>query len=1158
MGLSMSDAPTPFLLDGPLPWGISAIEASAGTGKTFTLSSLVVRYIAEAGVTVDEHLVVTFTRAAAAELRDRVRARISEAVIALRENSTIPDDRLLTHLLNTDDNERQLRLERLETALNDFDAATITTIHGFAQQILATLGVRAPGDPDARLVDDTSDLVLAVASDHLAALSIGVERPALMADSAYGRIASAALQHGAEPAALLPKLDELVNGVKQILGNPGMRLAPEPDDDGVEAPMAVMRELILAIAETVQKRRQAAGTMSFDDILTRLRDALHNEHGDARDALRRRFRVALIDEFQDTDLVQWDIFSTIFAPSDRAESPMPQSSLVLVGDPKQAIYAFRGASVDTYLQAMATPGVQRASLPTNWRSNGAVIAGLHALFDGATFGDTIPFVPVSATASNEPKRLLLNGSPAPGLAIRLSSPSGFGRDAKGKYLLSGAAQVLVKSDLVNQVLELLQTGQLPTEHTHRPVVPSDIAILVGSNREAQSFQRALSDAGVPAVVLRSGNVFESPAAQQWRRLIAAVAQPSNAARARAAAIGWFFGWTPEQLDAASDTEVATVQGQLHDWAETLQKRGLTAFFNKVANQSEVASHVLGRPEGDRSLTDLQHLAEVVQVEAGNRQVSAASLVDLLDELAARRDETEAEATQRRVETDADAVQVVTMHSSKGLEFPIVLCPSLGQPGTADYKLPVVYTTSGQRVLDLRKNVAKNGAPEEARAAATDERQGERLRLAYVALTRAQHHVVAWWADRNESGKTPLGKLLFARDATGAIDPVAFAGAKVEVPSDEDALGVLAPFVARGAEGMNAPALSISAMPGHPQEPYARYTAPTFEGTDSLDIRRLDRRLDRVPERWSFTLITNRQASRLEDSGLKSDEAQQPLVVVPELSDSELAWGNVPGSAAFGTLVHLVYEQIDFCAADLRAEVSAWVAQLGRSADWPADEKVIVDGIVQAIQTPLGQPFGDLSLHAFTRADRLDELGFELNLGQSGSRATGSQIGEAILRHLPPGDPLATWAADVARGAFDVTLAGHLTGSIDIVLRHPVDNTYFVVDYKTNKLSVPGEPTSGADYAPPRLPEAMAHHHYPLQGLLYTVALHRFLRWRLADYDPDRHLGGMAYLFVRGMTGPDTPVSHDKAFAGHRQGVYCWRPAAALIVELSDLLDGVTQ
>ncbi len=1154
----MSDLTQPFVLDGPLPWGVSAIEASAGTGKTFTLSSLVVRYIAEAAVTVDEHLVVTFTRAAAAELRDRVRARISEAVSALREQKAHPDDLLLTHLLNAEDDERALRLGRLEDALNDFDAATITTIHGFAQQVLATLGVSAPGDPDARLVDDTTDLVAAVASDHLAALSIGIEQPALLVDLPYGRIASAALTDGAEPAALLPKLDDLVTGVKQVLGNPGMRLAPDSDEDGVETPIVLMRALILAVADTVQQRRRASGTMSFDDILTQLRDALRNEHGGAKEALRRRFRVALIDEFQDTDLVQWDIFSTIFAPSERTQSPGSLSSLVLVGDPKQAIYAFRGASVDTYLQAMATPGVQRSSLPTNWRSNGAVIAGLHALLEGATFGDNIPFVPVSATAANEPKRLLLNGTPSPGVAIRLSSHSGFGRDSKGKYLRAPAAKLLIKSDLVNQVLELLQAGELPSGTQHRPVMPSDIAILVSSNAEAQSYQRALSATGVPAVVLRSGNVFESPAAQQWRRLIAGVAQPSNASRARAAAIGWFFGWTPEQLDAASDTEVASVQSQLHDWSETLQKRGLTAFFNGVANQSEVASHVLGRPDGDRSLTDLQHLAEVVQVEAGSRQVIAASLGDLLDELAARRDETETEATQRRVETDADAVQVVTMHSSKGLEFPIVLCPSLAQPGPGESSSPVVYTSSGQRVLDLRKNTARGGAPEEARAAATDERRAERLRLAYVALTRAEHHVVAWWVDQRDSAKSPLGKLLFARDSTGSLDPAAFARPTVEVPSDEDALDFLSPVAARGADAFIGSALSISSMAGYPQDPYYRYTAPTLAGVEALDIRHLDRTLDRVPERWSFTLITNRQASWLEEHGLRSDEAPQPLVVVPESHDSELPWANVPGSAAFGTLVHLVYEQIDFCAPDLTAEVAGWVEQLGRSADWPADNEVIVDGIVKAIQTPLGQPLGDLSLRSFTRADRLDELGFELNLGQRGSRATGAQIGKTIQRHLSPGDPLETWAADVARGTFDVTLAGHLTGSIDIVLRHPTDNTYFVVDYKTNKLSAPGQATSGIDYSPARLPEAMAHHHYPLQGLLYTVALHRFLRWRLADYEPDRHLGGMVYLFVRGMTGAETPVSPEKAFTGHRQGVYFWRPAAELILELSDLLDGTPQ
>lgn len=234
---------------------------------------------------------------------------------------------------------------------------------------------------------------------------------------------------------------------------------------------------------------------------------------------------------------------------------------------------------------------------------------------------------------------------------------------------------------------------------------------------------------------------------------------------------------------------------------------------------------------------------------------------------------------------------------------------------------------------------------------------------------------------------------------------------------------------------------------------------------------------------------------------------------------------------------------------MRSEIGRVVDELGKWNEWPADVSVIKEGIHQAMTTPLGPTFGGLALAEIRRQDRLDELVFDFGCGIN-TPATDREIGELILEHLEPGHGLEPWAQEVAAGAFGVELQGHLTGSVDAVIRLHDPQRFVVVDYKTNSVSEPGMPLMSSDYHPDNLVMAMANHHYPLQALLYGVALHRYLRWRLRNYDPTLHLGGVAYLFVRGMTGADTPTD-----GGRPHGVFSWNPTPGLITALSDLLNG---
>jgi exodeoxyribonuclease V beta subunit len=1119
----------------PLPPGRFAIEASAGTGKTYTLAGLVVRYVAEEGVPIDEILLVTFTRAAAAELRDRVRTRLIEAAAALRSPTAPLGDALLVRLAGDD---RSEALSRLDHAIADFDAATITTIHGFAQKVLSTLGSAAPGDLEATLVDDTNDLVSAVCADALVAESVA----------------------SPQTAGQLPSLLTLHGTVKRILSNPGIELIPGPVDGDSNPEAARQRRLIDRALSDVDRRRRTGGTLSFDDVLTQLRDALQRSPG-AMASLRRRYRVALIDEFQDTDPVQWDLFSQLFG------RPEDGSTLILVADPKQAIYAFRGANVHTYLKAAYQEGTTHSTLGTNWRSDGVVLRATGHLLGGATFGDQrIGFVPVSAAPDHEDRRLVSRtGDPLPGLCLRAALGSDITRTSRGA-IQTDDGEAAIARDLAQQVYALLNSACLPktgTDSPSRRVRPGDVAVLIGKHAEAIPFQTELVRRGIPAVVNRGGSVLQSVAAAHWRWLLTALTRPADPTRARAAALSWFFGWPAEEIELADAGQLGAIQEQLFRWVEILDSHGTVDFCAQLWSDSGITSRVLGLPGGDRHLTDLDHIATLLQSKGSGHRLSAVGMLSFLDQLEREVEiDPENDVTARHVESEAEAVQIMTIYAAKGLEFPIVCVPTLWRNSYATAKAVVFENdAAGTRVFDVANKelwpTKKAAAARKDLAAA--EAVGENLRLLYVALTRAQHQTLVWWTRASGSDITGLARVLFSRDG-GLIDPDRFNALKVDLPRDDDVKAAL--DLAFGPAG-DAIATAVTGLADEFVDPWDDdAVAPPAA---RLELATLDRELDRRTRRWSFTAISNRAHSddldpedeSLGDAGATDEPVDvSDRLVSEEPTTSDLVLGAVPGGAQFGTLVHKVLEHIDFAAADLQSELRVHVHDELHWNPWPVDEAVLISGLRSAIETPLGPLFAGQCLRDFSRRDYLSELNFELRLGEDSGLATDAGIGAVILRHLPANDVLRPWAESLARGLFHVELAGHLTGSIDLIVRvtdpaHPeAEPTYVVVDYKTNKLSAFGRDSRSVDYDQAHLPAAMAEHHYPLQSLLYAVAVHRYLRWRLPNYDPATHLGGAAYLFVRGMVGPDTPT-----IDGRPNGVFGWRIPPALVTDLSDLLDG---
>ncbi|UPW03764.1 UvrD-helicase domain-containing protein [Rhodococcus pyridinivorans] len=1089
--------PADFDLLGRLPSGTTVLEASAGTGKTYAIVGLATRFVAEGRAHLSDLLLVTFSRAATQELRERTRNRFAQVATALAdpESARASTDMLVRHLASEDVDARRARLRQ---ALSDFDSGTISTTHGFCRRMLDELGIAGEREPDVTVVEDVDDLRVEVVDD------LYLRR--------YGR--------GQAPITYA----EAAVAAKEAIFDPQAELAPN-DADGTAAGERV--EFARAVREEVERRKRRLGLRDFDDQLSLLHAVLGDpEHGDAAcRRMRARFSVVLVDEFQDTDPKQWEILRRAFHG---------HSTLVLVGDPKQAIYAFRGAEVLSYLDAVSESDTY-CELTTNWRSDGDLVRALEHVHLGAALGDPrIVVNPVKAAAADS----RLSGIAS--LRVRHLPRAGAGplNDWGFPQNLDGL-RGRVARDVAADIVRLLDDENVTVDLGSGPerVQPGHIAVLVRKHKQVTLVHDALTKANVPCVVAGGTSVFATPSAQHWLWVLYALEQPHRADRVRLAALTPLLGRTMTDIDSEGEALVVEVGGLLRELNDVYARTGFAAVFERLASFGSVEARLLDQPSGERTLTDIRHVAQLLEDVASAQSLGLAALTRWLEDRINDPDRGGADRI-RRLDSDAAAVQILTVHGSKGLEFPVVHVPYGWDAAKNPEPDKLLLHENGRRILDVG---GKSGPGYVARRRQHElEEAGEELRLLYVAVTRAQCALTLWWAPSTPTSRSPLHRLLFARDPGSAE-----VSAEGRIGHDEAMAEEFDRWAAR-ADGV----IAAEAVGPHPI-PVLRWTRPRVE-TGPLAAARFDRVVDENWRRTSYSALT----ASVHDAPVVSGEVEEPVTTdepaEPPLSAPEAAregipspMNGLPGGTIFGTLVHAVLEVVDTSAADLEAELLDCCHETVRRQMSPIDPVQLAAALLPVMRTPLG-PLGR-TLADFTPSDRLSELDFELPLTGGDSpvpvTVTLDAVGGLLRRHLPADDPMATYA-DLVRTLESVPLRGYLNGSIDAVLR--TDGPRFVVvDYKTNRLAPVDELTT-AHYTRESMAAEMLRAHYPMQALLYSVALHRYLRWRMRDYDPHVHLGGVQYLFVRGMAGPDSPPG---------SGVFDWHPPADLVTDLSDLLAG---
>ncbi|HEU5454801.1 MAG TPA: UvrD-helicase domain-containing protein, partial [Nocardioides sp.] len=1021
--------PAPFDIRGPLPTGTTLLEASAGTGKTWTIGALVTRYVAEGVCPLEQMLVVTFGRAASQELRERVRAQLVEAERALADDPALAPDQpsdLIDLLLACDDDERALRHRRVAEALAGFDAATIATTHQFCSMVLGSLGVAGDTDARARLVEDLDELLVEVVDDlYLRAFAYTDHDPA------FG-------------------YSEALSIARAAVSDPQARL--EPADEDTATPAGRRVSFAAAVRDEMERRKRRLGILSYDDLLAQLARALEDEDAPARARMRQRWKIVLVDEFQDTDPVQWEVLDRAFSG---------HATMVLIGDPKQAIYAFRGGDVTTYLAAAGT-ATTTMTLPVNWRSDAALLASFQSVLAGAELGD--PQIVVHDVAAHHPgTRLEGVPSPAP-FRMRVLRRDQWGRRGE-KPLLVSQTRPHIARDLALDIRNLLASG---ARFDGRDLEPRDVAVIAYRHMDLAAAREALHEVGVPAVIAGGGSVFATPAAVEWLTLLEALEQPHRSSRVRAAALTCFFGHTARELDEAGDQLTDEVAETLRSWAEVFALRGIAAVM-EAANARGLPSRVLSLVGGERRLTDLRHIGQVLhEVGTSDGLRVVALLTWLRGQIAEGRAGRGTERT-RRLDSDAAAVQLVTIHASKGLEYPVVYLPSLGDRNVPKPSTPLFHDDRGHRCRAVGGPTA--GAWQDHCRRWRQEDDGEWLRLLYVAITRAKSQVVCWWAPTRNTPASPLQRIVQGRSPGMARVPD-----EVALVTDDQA----ADFFERWrASGGPSPEPAVHADPG---------ADPPRPDVPPLTVRAFQRTVDAAWRRTSYSSLTAVEVTLPPVGGVasepevfaKDDEEVGPAAVAGVdrgLGGIDLAspMADLPVGATFGSLVHAVLEHADPEAPDLRAELIGHIDdQLVR---WPVDldRDQLADALVGVCDSPLG-PLAPTTLRQIPLRDRLRELDFELPLsgGDLTRSAAGARLGDLVpllRRHLPEGDPARSYAQTLEQPALGgQSLRGYLTGSVDVVLRLPGPR-YLVVDYKTNWLGGHDAPLTAAAYRPEALAAA---------------------------------------------------------------------------------------
>ena len=1051
-------------------------EASAGTGKTYSVAALLVRELAtDENLRIGEVMVTTFTRTAAAELRDRIRGAAISTCDQLRNRKANIEDVMASHLLATFPNDVDAMIRRLQRALVEFDSATISTIHSVCTKVLHLAGVSLGGVGEE---DITGRVVAEVVNDAIVSRAVA----------------------GVDVSRISP--DRMAEVVAKLLADPFTEPWLDPSQNPFDETQPLSAEDQQFLDEYLQmivecKDRVQEATLnhpSFNDLLKRAHDVVTDSSRAALiDDIRSRFKLAIVDEAQDTDKLQWAFFDALFPRNE------DDRALIAVGDPKQAIYGFRGADVHAFV--LRIDPAKKRTLTTNHRSDKPVLDQLNAALDGMFFGDQIPYVNVNASDKNNVTRF------SPGNAVDFVD---VGKITSQNRLDKPTAQV---------VHELLTVGKLTIDGIQRKIEPKDICVLVKAKATGRAIERKLKQFKIPAVSNGTESVMDGAMAGHVRSLLELMERITDVGRTRRAAGSPFFGLSLRSEQDISDSDLQLIQSRMSELRSVLQFGGIASLAGAMSADDQMMTKLTRGSSGERNVTDFAHVMDVLHTATEGKPCSPSHALEVFVSLIDT-DET-SDLVSRRVESDVDAVQIMTIHSAKGLQFPCVVVADLWKPSTTLRGAPVFYNQN-QRVVDIVHGLGDptDASKIAAKNAVMEAQKAEMSRVMYVALTRTMYHLSVLVVDNAQSAlPTMVPNMPQKRDI-----------ASVAKLKDYQAV-----HAKPDASKFRCAQISVSTAQS--------YRRTSFSGI--MDIRTKSQRRDYFEAPGHGNDEFGKEVDQLTDV--------QNIMLLEHLKSITIP--GLPSGKNVGDQIHDILEIVDTSIRPLRDEVNRAVKQIATSSLLRGYHEPLTNMLTRALETPFGGPFGDVSFADVDPSDRLAEMDFEMTVALRQANILVSDIGKVLLAVLSPTDVLRNYATSLTDDSFDIPVAGIINGSLDALLRLPGSTNeqplLAITDYKSNKMHRDGDATPIAGYSPQHIQEKMEEAHYILQALIYGTSVYRMLRWRLPNANHDACIKGIAYGFLRGMVGPDTPVDAN----GHRYGVFTWQAPAGLWSALSDLFAG---
>ncbi|MBU2510279.1 exodeoxyribonuclease V subunit beta [bacterium] len=1196
--------------------GTNLIEASAGTGKTYTITNLYLRFLLELKMEVKNILVVTFTEAATKELIDRIRKNLNLALMEV-ENAGSGDDGTLKGIVSQATTNQSTDTVRslLRKAIVSFDEASIYTIHGFCRKLLNDYSFETSVLFDTELISD-QELLIQEITDDFWRMTFSKEPPQLTEIALNNNLDTKGFLDFAHQYMRTPfirtipetvenpftALTDCIQSIKEEWRNAGEEIKEilitdtglkrekkgfKPDvlysfyermdqlaeDKEFGRALEIIQKFsagtllksmkkdktppihrffdlcqectgyeqevitwlkysfLRFLKFELRRRKQASNVQSFDDLLSLVRDALNSkDKGQILAAsIRNTYKAALVDEFQDTDPVQYDIFKTIFSQ---------HCPLFYIGDPKQSIYSFRGADLFSYIKAAkGVKAEHRFTLDKNWRSEQGFVTAVNRIFSKPTnpfvLGDSISFFQTLASENSKGNQnpLQMKGTPTANLILwflKKENPT-----TRSQFLNKEEARQLAVDAVVYEISRLLsctESGEVSLGE--KKLTPADFAILVLRNNDAQEFKDRLGRLGIPAVITKSGDVFKTDEAKELYLLLQAVVSPLNSTKLNSALASNLIGLTASEIQTLLEDESRIDDYEHHiirftEYHDLWKSKGFIRMFRKFLTDYGVRRQLIGLTNGERRLTNVLHLSELIHAETLKNKRGINGIITWLNKQIQLQEVLEEK--ELRLERDGAAVQISTVFKSKGLQYPIVFCPFMWQRGITNKKGDPVFHHDD----DLFWHIGPDSDKDEAWQQSQKEMLADLIRLLYVAITRAQNRCYLVCGKIGKTFDNSLDYIFSGGEPTrsfninqfiakgSSFDEASYQQIVEELMTEDDS-----------SIDLHTPVIGESIRYRSDAETNAADFKPrVFTGTSLF-------------RQWGIASYSKLVAGKgyaavpEEEAALLSDEI--PDFTPPEGEADSDSFFSFPGGRIAGSCIHSVFEKLDFTLnnqVEAETMIQNELIRYGlANREEPKDNRQkMVDSVykmvTRVLEAPLSTGKSQFTLGNLLSTQKLVELEFYYPI----KKLTPEILGKAF----EAGDLNLADGGDIPDKIGNLTfrpIEGFMHGFVDLVFQ--CENRYYILDWKTNHLG-----PSYQNYTADNLSKAMVDSLYILQYYIYSVALHQYLKSRIPDYHYKTHFGGVFYLFVRGvhpeMTG---------------NGVFFDCPPETVITKLCKIID----